>query len=420
MQKSELTSKNEKYSILNGIASTIVMNVSNNYFPLFALGVLGATNYQVGLISSLPQFIGMFAMLICSAIMQGMNEKKRFTALSIFFTRFFLFLMFFVLLIPQEYRCWSFVLLVGFMNFPGSFTNLSWQSLIGDLIPDNRRSSFFSERNRILTIVGMITTFAIGLVLQQFDKTNATPYKFLFLAAFIFGIIEVYYLNKHIEPKTNIQIKKKKEFRFMDWSAYKDKSFVYFIICGLFFNFAWQMAWSLFSIYQIKNAHATGLWISLFTVANQIAQIVSFRWWGKMADKYSNTRMLILISLGMATAPILNILSPNLIYLVLVNGFSGLFVSGTVLILFNQLLEVTNEKNRSVYIANYNILLAIIGFIAPQFGVFLLETTNMDVAMITSGLLRAASAIPFFLLYRYMKKKVSCTSVIVSSKTLEL
>jgi MFS family permease len=395
---------NEKYSIKNGIASTIVLNVSNNYFPLFAIGVLGATNYQVSLINSLPQFIGMFAMILCSVLMGRLEEKKKFTAYSILFTRLFLILMFLVMYIPSQYQSWVFVVLVGLMNFPGAFVNLSWQSFIGDLIPERRRSEFFGDRNKILTIVGMVITFFFGILLQQFGKSNSLPYKIMFLIAFLSGLIEVYYLTKHIEVRKETSKVPKKKQKIIEWDAFCDKPFVYFLICGLFFNFAWQMAWSLFSIYQIKDAHANGMWISFFSVANQIAQIVSFKWWGRMSDKYSNAKMLILVSIGMASTPILTILSSNLLYLTIVNATSGLFVSGTVLILFNQLLEITNEENRSAYIANYNVLLAIVGFIAPQFGVFLLEQSNMDVAMITSGILRASSALLFLGMYYFLKR----------------
>lgn len=411
----KLNKLNEKYSIKNGIAGTIVLNVTNNYFSLFAISVLGASNYQVSLINSLPQFIGMFAMFICSIMMSRLEEKKKFTAYSIFFTRIFLLFMFLVVYIPDQYQSWVFVLLVGFMNFPGAFVNLSWQSFIGDLIPEDRRSGFFSDRNRILTIVGMVSTFFFGLLLQQYDKTSPHPYRILFLIAFLSGLIEIYYLMKHVEIKKGNGILQKKKQKVFNWNFLKDKPFVYFIICGLFFNFAWQMAWSLFSIYQIKDAHANGMWISIFAVTNQIAQIISFKWWGRMADKYSNARMLVFVSLGMATTPILTILSSNLLYLTIVNASSGLFVSGTVLILFNQLLEVTNDENRSSYIANYNVLLAIIGFIAPQFGVFLLEQMNMDIAMIISGILRASSAVFFIIFYVYLKKNKVKSKQVISS-----
>jgi MFS family permease len=187
--------------------------------------------------------------------------------------------------------------------------------------------------------------------------------------------------------------------------AFKDKRFVYFLICGLCFNFTWQMAWALFSIFQIKYAHATGFWISVITVANQIGQIVSYKWWGRMADKHGNAKMMIPVSLGMAAAPVLTILSKNMVYLTIINGLSGLFVSGTVLLLFNLLLEVTNKDNRDSFISQYNILLAIVGFIAPQFGVLLLEQASMSFAMITSTLLRISSGGLFIFLSIYLTKK---------------
>ncbi|MBT2681008.1 MFS transporter [Bacillus sp. ISL-35] len=409
---SEQAMRNEKNSILNGVASTIVTSMSNNYFALFAIGVLGATNYQVGLISSLPQIIGMFAMILGTAIMSRLQEKKRFTGLSILFTRFFLLAMFLVIYLPQEYRAWTFVILIGLMNLPGSFAMLSWQSFIGDLISDSRRSGFFSERNRILTIAGMFTTLAIGIGLQWFDKANPLPYQILFILAFFFGIVEVFYLNKHIEPKKEF----KKELKRVNfgWDAYKHKPFIYFLVCGLFFNFAWQLAWPLFNIYNIKIAHMTGFWISIITVANQVGQIISFKWWGRMADKHSNAKMLAITAVGMATAPFLTILSTNMYYLTFVNFTSGLFVSGTVLLLFNQLLEVTLEENRSSFIAQYNINLAIIGFVAPQVGVFLLQFSSINTAMNLAAGMRLVSGAVFLVFYYYMRKKQYFRRTIVS------
>ncbi|WP_423406761.1 MFS transporter [Heyndrickxia sp. MSNUG] len=408
---SEITKWNEKNSIINGVASTIVMSMSNNYFALFAIGVLGATNYQVGLISSLPQIIGMFAMILGTAIMSRLQEKKKFTGQSIFFTRLFLIGMFFVIYLPVEYRAWMFVLLVGLMNLPGSFAMLSWQSFIGDLVSDSRRSGFFSERNRVLTIAGMITTLMIGIALKWFDKVNPLPYQILFLMAFAFGVVEVFYLNRHIEPQREVKTEKSK-FNF-GWDAYKYKPFIYFLICGLFFNFAWQLAWPLFNIYNIKVAHMTGFWISIITVANQIGQIISFKWWGRMADKHSNAKMLAFTAVGMATAPFLTILSTNMYYLTFVNFTSGLFVSGTVLLLFNQLLEVTREENRGSFIAQYNIMLAIIGFIAPQVGVYLLHLSSVETAMNIASGLRALSGGVFLFFFLYMKKQYFTNKIAV-------
>jgi MFS family permease len=389
---------NEKYSIKNGIAATFVLNLTNNYFALFAISVLGATNYQVGLISSMPPFMGMFGALLGAVVLGKLEEKKKVTMGAVFFTRIFLLLMCFVVYVPEDLQIWAFLFAVGVMNLPGSFTNLSWQALIGDLIPEHRRNDFFSERNRIVTIVGMLTTLVAGIALQTVSKSWAFPYQILFFLAFLFGLFEIYYLGKHVEP--HHVGKKKKKFN-LGLSAFKHKPYLYFVICALFFNFAWQIAWPLFNIFQIKDAHANGLWVSLFVVANQLAQIISFKWWGKMSDKHGTLTMLFIASIGMAISPVITILSTNLLYLTLTNLVSGLAVSGTVLLLFNQLLNVAPKEERSACIANYNILLAIIGFIAPELGVFLLDITNMTIAMLISFVLRLLGAAIFFILLRF-------------------
>lgn len=387
---------NEKLSIKNGIAGTAVVNLTNNYYALFAISVLGANNFQVGYISSLPQFIGMFGSLLGAIILNRLDSKKMATAVSISMARIFLFLMAFVVYFPSHSRVWLFLILLGLMNLPGAFSMLSWQAFIGDLISEERRNNFFSDRNRILTIIAMIVTFISGVGLQLFKKTSAFPYQALFVLAFVFGIFEVYYLLKHQEQSVSVTETTKR--RGLDFRVFKSKNYLYFVICALFFNLGWQMAWPLFSIYQIKDAHANGFWISLFSVANQLAQIASFKWWGKTADKHGNLKLLFIAALGMGTTPILTILSTNLIYITVTNLFTGLFLSGTVLLLFNELLNVSPSNKRSSCIGNYNILLSIVGFVAPQIGVLLLNQFGMTVAMSISTIIRVVGSFLFILL----------------------
>ena len=58
----------------------------------------------------------------------------------------------------------------------------------------------------------------------------------------------------------------------MDWSIFKDSGYKWFLITALCFNFTWQMAWGLFNIYNVRYVHATILWISIFSVANQLVR----------------------------------------------------------------------------------------------------------------------------------------------------
>jgi MFS family permease len=309
-----------------------------------------------------------------------------------------------VLFISSTYQAWAFLIIVALMNVPGTISNIGWQTLISGMIKEERRGTFFSDRNRLLTIVGMITTLIIGIVMKN-QTNNAVAYQLLFLIAFLFGLLEVFFLMRHketVQPKTNMEQKNSS----MDWSIFKDNGYKWFLITALCFNFSWQMAWGLFNIYNVKYAHATILWISIFSVANQLAQIFTFPLWKKWAEQKSNTLMLVWVAAGMATAPFLTVLSTNLYYLTLVSMISGFFVSGTTLLLFNLLLEQSPTEKRTYCITTYNVLLSFVAFIAPQIGIWLLEVTGIQKSMDIISILRFISAIVFFLMYiKFMKNK---------------
>lgn len=382
---------NEKQSIRAGIITTTVQNLANNYFTLFAIAVLGATNYQVSLISSLPAIIGLVAILPAAAVLGSLEKRKYFTGYSMIIARFMLLLMVFVPFLQGTVSAWVFVVLVALMNFPFTFYNLGLQTLLGDIIPKDHRNKYFSERNRIMTFVSLSITLCIGLVMNKVDSSNPLPFQILFFAAFSFSIFELLILRKIREKAKTIPKKEKKSL--FPKHVFQHRPYVLFIVTALVFNFGWQMAWPLFSIFQIKYAGATVMWVSLFQVANQVSQMVSFAWWGRMAEKYSNAKMLVVATIGMAIVPAITMLSTNLYYQLLTNLATGCFVAGTVLLLFNRLLESSVEAESSTYISTYNFLLAIVAFIAPQIGVLLLEVFNMNVALIASAIMRGGGAI---------------------------
>lgn len=402
---------NEKISIYHGMVSTVAANLASNYYPIFAITILGATNYQVGLISSLPPLVALIMTIPAAIILNRLDQQKKTVAMNVLWGRLMFLLLAGVVFLQSSLQAWTFLIIVALMNVPGTISNVGWQTLISGIIADERRGAFFSDRNRLLTIVGMITMLIIGIVMKN-ESHNSVAYQILFGLAFAFGLLEVYFLMKHKEtarPKAD----KEQRNASMDWSIFKDQGYKWFLIAALTFNFTWQMAWGLFNIYNVKYAHATILWISIFSVANQLVQIFSYPLWKKWADQKSNTLMLVWVAFGMATAPFLNALSTNLYYLTFVSMTSGFFVSGTMLLLFNLLLEQSPKEKRTYCITTYNVLLSFVAFAAPQIGIWLLELTGMVPALNISTILRLMSAFVFLLMYlKFMKNNKPSASMV--------
>lgn len=389
---------NEKISIYNGMASTVAMNFSNNFFPIFAITILSATNYQVGLISSLPPLVALLMTIPAAIMLNRAQEHKKLVAKSILIARLMFLLMVLLVYLPSEsMQAWAFLIIIALMSVPNTVANIGWQTLISGMISESRRGEFFSDRNRLLTMVGLVSTLIIGIVMKDASE-SVTAYQILFAIALGFGLLEAFLLMKHKEDLVHsegVVVKKK----LMEWSIFKNSSYVWFLAAALFFNFAWQMAWGIFSIYHVRVVGATIFWISMFSVGNMLMQILTFPLWKKWAERKSNVRVFVYAAIGMASTPFLTVLSTNLYYLTIVQTMSGFFLSGVVLLLFNLLLEQSPEKSRTYCITTYNVLLAFVAFLAPQVGIWMLNAWGVESAMYANSGLRLLSAGLFFVVY---------------------
>ena len=196
---------NEKISIYHGMASTIALNFSNNFFPIFAITILGATNYQVGLISSLPPLMALLMTIPAAILLNRAHTQKKLVAMSVLLARLmFLFIITLVYLPSATFQAWAFLGVIAIMSIPNTVANIGWQTLIGGLVSDSRRGAFFSDRNRLLTMVGLVSTLLIGILMKD-ASDNVIAYQVLFAIAFCFGLVEVFLLLKHEEEPVKIE-----------------------------------------------------------------------------------------------------------------------------------------------------------------------------------------------------------------------
>lgn len=384
---------NMRASILNGGYTMISTGIIGTFVPLYLIDALHASNQEIALLSSLPALVSMAASVAGLLMIPHLLRYKMFTIMSIAITRVSYILLAFI---PWLSVAWSPTLtvdLVALGNFPQSLGTLGWQALIAQLIPERLRSGFFSQRNVIITLVGLVATAVTGGLLQWFNPHWLWPYQVLFMLAGGFGAAEVYYLTKHREPFT-VPATPLKVAPLAWRTLLRHKRFVRYTLVAAFFNFGWQLSWPLFTIFQIRDARATGLWLGLFTVAAQLGQIATFRWWGRQSAR-SGLKTLALASAGVATVPWLTVLSTNLWYLTAVNFESGIFLSGVSLLLFTQLLAQIPHQDRPHYIAAYNVVLGAIAFLAPEFGVWCLSWLNLKDTMALSSVWRLAGAVLF-------------------------
>lgn len=388
---SEEVQLNEGRSIRNGIAATVGITIVTSFAALFVLKPLHGSSEDVALLNSLPALMTILATIVGANWLSRVHSKLRFCVTSTVVARIFYALLALTpLVIPKDLMAGTAVVLIALMNLPGGLSNLSWQALIGELIPSARRAHFFGLRNRWMTIVALLSTLIPGIVIQLFPATSAIPYMGFFWLSFFMSAAEVYYLARHIEHReVSVTSPQPTPLGMRTFIRHlKHPTYRRFLVAAVVFNLGWQMAWPLYSLYQIRDAGATAAWISAFNVANQFTQILTFERWGRWSERHGTALMLAIGGAGLAINPALTVISTNLPYLVLVNFLVGAFVAGYTMLQFNYLLEVVPATERTSYIAHFNISIGIVGFVAPQIGLWLLYSLTMTPDMLLSAAVR--------------------------------
>jgi MFS family permease len=83
--------------------------------------------------------------------------------------------------------------------------------------------------------------------------------------------------------------------------------------------------------------------------------------------------------------------------LTVLNILPGICTAGTLLILFNLMLEVVPSENRIIYIAIYTTLINLSAAISPVIGIWIKEQTSIYVVLLVVGVLRMIGSIAFFI-----------------------
>ena len=397
--------QNVRNSIYNGAFGTTALGIVSTFVPLYMIDALHASNQLIGWLNALPALAGLIGSLIGAVLVPRLARYRTFSAISFLAARLSYLLLAAVPLFGGTNAPALVVAVNAAENVPQTLGTLSWQALMAKLVPSALRENFFGRRNALITIVGLGGTIVTGVVLQLFDPQRPGPYQLLFVAASLLGGLEVLFLIRHREPSRG---ERPRPLRWSTWSdLLKVRRFRRYVILAAFFNFGWQLSWPLFSIYQIRTAHATGLWIGLFTMAAQATEILTFRWWGELARRRGGLATMGWSGLGVGLVPLLTVLSPNLFYLTAVNLFSGLFLSGITLLLFTELLHAAPAHERSGAIALYNLVLGCVAFLAPELGIYLLHIMGMAATMVLSAVWRMAGALLFLTPPGYLMTRFS-------------
>ena len=426
---STIVKRNLKYSNIDGSAYAASSGFSNSYLNPYAIA-LGASNEQIGLLTAIPNLLGRISELSSSPIIEYFKERKKTIKLFKILQMLMWVPVFFVFLAPQH-AIWLLILFFTIETISSSIITPIWDSLMGDVVPDEIKGRYFGGRNRITDFSHLVSILIAGLLLQYFANFNLVyGFGLIFFVSIIGKLISLIYVNKMYEPEYSTY--KESEFSFKDFIKRMNRTnYGIFVIYLSLLMFSVHIAAPFFTVYMLRDLQFNYLTFTIVIAISIVARIVSGPIWGRHSDRFGNFTVIALTGLLVSFIPLFWLLSTNIIYLIIVELFSGFVWSGFDLASFNFVFDTVVPEKRVRAISYYHVLVGIGVFLGATLGGYLIKFGTMFwssiyLVFIISGVLRFLVSAIFLPKIREVKKvrKISkgklLWSVISSEITLGL
>ena len=400
----EHANKVEK-SLSASIKEGILNASSNSIFTTFIIPLalaLKATNLQVGLINT-AQNIASTAGQIPGARMTQYYDRKT---------------IWLVCQLVAKVVVWIPIILLPFMDLQDPVTFLiiiaaissfflamrgpAWTSLMGELVPIERRGSYFGKRNMITGSAGVAITLAAGFMVAAFG------FSLIFFIGMVLSLVSIPIFMRMYEPSVKKVFHYRHSFAFhpKEWgmAIRLNMNLVLFTIYLTVFNFAVEIASPYYVVFMLRNLNIGYEAFALVTITGALARIFSYKYWGYFNDKFGSRKILMVTGFFACFTPFGWLLVSSVWQILILKLFDGFVWAGFDQVAFNYLLDVTPAQKRPQYIANHNAFAGIGIILGAALGGFLAQSlegsvflwfAGLQIVFLLSFVLRLAASILF-------------------------
>ncbi|MBN1328624.1 MAG: MFS transporter [Candidatus Heimdallarchaeota archaeon] len=161
----------------------------------------------------------------------------------------------------------------------------------------------------------------------------------------------------------------------------RNKPFMKFTIIFGIQSFFMSMCWPLFPIRQREDIGADFLQIAIFSVVMSTATLSTIRYSGRVSDLIGRKPQMVMNRLILAAMPLGYMFASQVWHVILFHAVICIPLGLNSAVLEAYLIDVTPEKERSMYIGFYNMFYGLILFLGSLFGGYLLDFLMGDITI---------------------------------------
>ncbi len=380
----QIQKRNFRYVQIDAVGVSI-SNVATPFLPVF-LTRLGATNFQVGLLTSMPGVTGLLLAIFVGRFLQTRKNIVPWYSLS----RLLVILCFaltgiLTLLIPSEYVILATLVIWAFATLPQTALAVAFSVVMNAVAGPEGRYALLSRRWTIFGLTGVVGTFIVTRVIDLISFP--TNYAIMFLVLSLGGFLSFYFSRK-IQVSDQVpppSISKKGSWRenLQNYLALLKKypAFVSFAWKRFVYYSALVLGLPIMPLYLVRDVGATDSQIGAVSMAMTLVMLVGYFVWPRVSRRRGGRFVLLATTFGMMLYPALAASTTQIELIIFFAGFAGFFQGGLDLVFFDELMKTVPAEYGATFVALAQSMQYISTIFAPLLGTWIAGHIGLDGAL---------------------------------------
>ena len=386
----QIQKRNFRNVQIDGIGVSI-SNVSAPFLPVF-LTRLGATNFQVGLLTSMPGVTGLILALIVGRFLQTRRNIVPWYSLS----RLLVILCYaltgiLTLLIAEKHVIIATLFIWAFATIPQTALAVAFSVVMNAVAGPEGRYALLSRRWAIYGVTGVVGTFIVTRVIDLISFP--LNYAIMFLVLSLGGFLSFYFsrqiqvpdqapapLSNSGSPVENIRNYIALLRANPAFVSFSTKRFVY--LTGL------VLSLPIMPLYLVREVHSTDAQICVINMAMTVVMLAGYYLWPRVSRNRSGRFVLLATTFGMAFYPALSAATSRVELIILYSGIAGLFQAGLDLVFFDELMKTVPAEYSATFVSLAQSMQYLSMILAPLLGTWIANYIGLAGALWLSAGLR--------------------------------
>ena len=361
------------------------------FLPVF-LTRLGATNYQIGLLTAMPAFTGLLLTMAVGRFLQSRRNIVPWHSSSrLLFVSSYALIGVVCFIVPEQYKVPVVLAIRMAATFSLPVLGVAFTVVMNSVAGARGRYALASRRWSIASLTSAITVMVVGQVLHRLHFP--ANYQLIFIALSTGGLIS-YFSSIRIElPDTEPlprAVGKSLSQRFKDNVNLirGERAFVTFTSKWFVYKLGSMLSLPLFPLYYVRGIQATDAWIGIISFSQTVVMPLGFVLWSRQRKARGSRRVLLWTTLGLAIYPALAASTQRVEWIALYAGLAGILLAGLSLVFFDEQMKTIPVQYSAIFVSLIITLEYLSAVVAPMLGTLLANYVGLGGALVASALVR--------------------------------